>query len=147
MARQILGLTDSPLTFLPAVTNPVPDLVKQLIHSNSSLYSDCIIQANSPAPRQLVNLAHVPVLVVTTESSYHAPYDWWTVQFLQQAGVPAQHLKLADIGIHGNGHMVFIHPPDFLVCRQAIHLLHLYPNFQQMGEGKERRGQSRRSCV
>jgi hypothetical protein len=76
MARQILGLTDSPLTFLPAVTNPVPDLVKQLIPSNSSLYSDCIIQADSPASRQLVNLAHVPVLVVATESSYHAPYDW-----------------------------------------------------------------------
>ncbi|KAJ5151408.1 uncharacterized protein N7482_010660 [Penicillium canariense] len=102
------GLTDIPLTYLPAVTNPVTDLVKQVITSNSSLYSDCVIQADSPAPRQLINLAHVAVLVLTTESSYHAPYDWCTVKFLQQAGVPAQHLKLADIGIHGNAHMVFM---------------------------------------
>jgi pimeloyl-ACP methyl ester carboxylesterase len=102
------GLTDSPLTFSPPVTDPAADLVKKVIPSNSSLYSDCVIQASSPLPRQLVNLAHVPVLVVTTESSYHAPFDWCTVQFLQQAGVPAKHLNLADIGIHGNGHMVFM---------------------------------------
>ncbi|KAL3435064.1 Alpha/Beta hydrolase protein [Aspergillus tetrazonus] len=102
------GLTDIPLTFSPPVTDPANDLVKKIIPSNSSLYSDCVVQASSPLPRQLVNLAQVPVLVVTTESSYHASYDWCTVQFLQQAGVPAKHLKLADIGIHGNGHMVFM---------------------------------------
>ncbi|KAL4813311.1 Alpha/Beta hydrolase protein [Aspergillus spinulosporus] len=102
------GLTDSPLTFLPPVIDPATDIFKEVIPSNSSLYSDCVIQASSPSPRQLVNLAHVPVLVVTTESSYHAPYDWCTVQFLEQAGVSVEHLKLADIGIHGNGHMVFM---------------------------------------
>ncbi|CAI7592518.1 unnamed protein product [Penicillium bialowiezense] len=101
------GLTDIPITYSPALSDPT-ELVKQVIASNSSMYSDCVIQADSPAPRKLVNLAKVPVLVLTTESSYHAPYDWCTVQFLQQAGVPAQHLQLADIGIHGNGHMVFM---------------------------------------
>jgi pimeloyl-ACP methyl ester carboxylesterase len=101
------GLTDIPLTYSPALADPV-ELVKHVIPSNSSLYSDCVIQADSPAPRQLVNLAGVPILVLTTESSYHAPYDWCTVKFLQQAGVPAEHLQLADIGIHGNGHMVFM---------------------------------------
>jgi pimeloyl-ACP methyl ester carboxylesterase len=101
------GLTDIPMTYSPAVTNP-NELVKHVIPSNSSMYSDCVIQADSPAPRKLVNLAKVPVLVVTTESSYHAPYDWCTVRFLQQAGVSAEHLKLADIGIHGNGHLVFM---------------------------------------
>lgn len=102
------GLTDIPLTFSPPVTDPANDLVKKIIPSNSSLYSDCVVQASSPLPSQLVNLAQVPVLVVTTESSYHASYDWCTVQFLQQAGVPAKDLKLADIGIHGNRHMVFM---------------------------------------
>lgn len=101
------GLTDIPITYSPALSDPT-ELVKQVIASNSSMYSDCVIQADSPAPRKLVNLAKVPVLVLTTESSYHAPYDWCTVQFLQQAGVPVQHLQLADVGIHGNGHMVFM---------------------------------------
>jgi hypothetical protein len=95
------------MTYSPALTDPL-DLKTQVITSNSSLYSDCVIQAESPTPRQLINLAKVPVLVMTTESSYHAPYDWCTVQFLKQAGVPAQHLQLADIGIHGNGHLVFM---------------------------------------
>ncbi|KAL4760959.1 uncharacterized protein BDW70DRAFT_150393 [Aspergillus foveolatus] len=88
------GLADISLTFLPPETDPANDLVKKIIPSNSSLYSDCVIQAGSPLPRQLVNLAHVPVLC--------------TVQFLQQAGVPAKHLKLTDIGIHGNGRRVFM---------------------------------------
>jgi pimeloyl-ACP methyl ester carboxylesterase len=101
------GLTDISLTYSPAVTNPA-DLVQQVIVSNSSLFTNCVIQADSPAPRKLVNLAKVPVLLVTTESSYHAPYDWCTVKFLKQAGVPAEHLKLADVGIHGNGHLVFM---------------------------------------
>ncbi|KAJ5984051.1 hypothetical protein N7481_006150 [Penicillium waksmanii] len=101
------GLTDIPMTYSPALKD-ASDLVKHVIPSNSSEYSDCIIQADSPAPRQLVNLAQTPVLVMTTESSYHAPYDWCTVKFLKQAGVPVEHLQLADVGIHGNGHMVFM---------------------------------------
>lgn len=102
------GLTDIPLTYSPAVSDPATDLVKHVIKSNSTSLSDCVIQADSPAPRKLINLAKVPVLVMTTESSYHAPYDWCTVEFLKQAGVPAEHLQLADIGIHGNGHLVFM---------------------------------------
>lgn len=107
-ASRPYGLTDIPLTFSPAVNDPAVDLVKQTIHSNSTMRSNCTIQADSPAPRQLVNLAKVPVLVMTTESSYHVPYDWCTVKFLEQAGVNVKHLQLADIGIHGNGHMVFM---------------------------------------
>jgi pimeloyl-ACP methyl ester carboxylesterase len=101
------GLTNIPLTYSPAVTSPA-DLVQHVLVSNSSLFSNCVIQADSPAPRKLVNLAKVPVLVMTTESSYHAPYDWCTVEFLKQAGVPAEHLQLANVGIHGNGHLVFM---------------------------------------
>lgn len=95
------------MTYSPAIAHP-GELVKHVIRSNSSMYSNCVIQADSPAPRKLVNLAKVPVLVMTTESSYHAPYDWCTVQFLKQAGVSVEHLQLADIGIHGNGHLVFM---------------------------------------
>ncbi|KAJ5683417.1 hypothetical protein N7462_006582 [Penicillium macrosclerotiorum] len=105
---RVYGLADIPLTYFPAVTDPAVDLVKQVIPSNTSLYSDCVIQADLPLPRKLINLAQVPVLVLTTESSYHAQYDWCTVRFLQQAGVSVHHLLLANIGIHGNGHMVFM---------------------------------------
>ncbi|KAI9923438.1 hypothetical protein ASPWEDRAFT_151553 [Aspergillus wentii DTO 134E9] len=101
------GLANIPITYSPPLTDPA-DFSIQTIKSNSTDHANCSIQAGSPAPRQLAHLSQFPVLVVTTESSFHAPYDWCTVRFLQQAGVNAEHLELAKVGIHGNGHMVFM---------------------------------------
>jgi len=58
--------------------------------------------------RQLPNLAKLPVLIVTAEASYHAPYDNCTVKYLAQAGVASTWIKLADVGVHGNGHMMML---------------------------------------
>lgn len=68
--------------------------------------SDCVLQA-SPA-KQLPNLARFPHLVVQTEASYHAVYDYCTVRYLQQAGVSVDFLELSKVGIHGNAHMFFV---------------------------------------
>jgi hypothetical protein len=48
------------------------------------------------------------MLIVTSEASYHAPYDDCTAAYLTQAGVPNRQLHLADLGIRGNGHMMMI---------------------------------------
>ena len=61
----------------------------------------------SPA-RQLVNLKDIPVLVVTSEASYHASYDHCTVKYLRQAGVNTTFLPLARRNIRGNGHMMML---------------------------------------
>src|ERR1700730_6355821 len=58
--------------------------------------------------RQLVNLKHIPVLIVMSEASYHASYDHCTAQYLAQAGVKNTFVRLADAGIHGNGHMMML---------------------------------------
>jgi hypothetical protein len=50
----------------------------------------------------------MPILILTSESSYHRGYDHCTVKFLEQAGVHATWIKLEDIGIHGNGHMMML---------------------------------------
>ncbi|KAL1798982.1 hypothetical protein ACET3X_003019 [Alternaria dauci] len=106
------GLTDIPLNYSPPVTDPV-DLVQQ-IYQPANLTSNnatvpCVLQAMDPAPRQLPNLAPLPILTVTSEASYHAPYDYCTVNFLKQAGCSkAVHLELGKAGIHGNGHMMFM---------------------------------------
>ena len=51
----------------------------------------------------------VSVLVVEAEASYHAPYDHCTARYLRQAGVMKMtYVRLADLGIHGNGHMLMI---------------------------------------
>jgi len=40
--------------------------------------------------------------------AYHAVYDHCTVKYLEQAGVQATWVKLGDVAIHGNGHMVML---------------------------------------
>ena len=61
----------------------------------------------SPA-RMLPNLQKLPILILTAEASYHAPYDHCTVKYLEQAGVHPVWIKLADVGLHGNGHMMML---------------------------------------
>ncbi|KAK9589574.1 hypothetical protein V6Z98_008260 [Aspergillus fumigatus] len=114
------GLTDIPITYSPPATDPDADFVKQTITSNSSAISDCVIQADDPPPRQLANLSKIRTLVVTAEASYHATHDWCTARFLKQAGVPTKHLQLREVGIHGNGHMMFLEKNSDQVVR-AIH--------------------------
>jgi hypothetical protein len=46
--------------------------------------------------------------VLTAEASYHAPYDHCTVQYLEQAGVRPSVIRLADIGIRGNSHVMML---------------------------------------
>lgn len=101
------GLADIPVAYSPPVTDPESDLVKKIIPANSTV-PRCIIQADNPPPRQLTNLSRVKMLVVTAEASYHRPTDWCTVTYLLQGGVPVDHIQLGDIGIHGNGHMMFL---------------------------------------
>ena len=74
--------------------------------STSVNLTSCVLQAE-PA-RGLVHLQQIPVMLETSNASNHAPYDHCTAEFLKQAGVQAEHLKLADLGLHGNGHLHFM---------------------------------------
>jgi pimeloyl-ACP methyl ester carboxylesterase len=107
-SARAFGLTDIPITYDPPVESPNVDLVQQTIAAPNSTALPCTIQADEPPPRQLVNLKNIPVLLLTSEASYHAQYDWCTARFLQQAGVNVTHLELAGVGIRGNGHLVFL---------------------------------------
>ena len=60
-----------------------------------------------PAP-QLTNLKGIPILIVVSEASYHAPYDHCTSQYLKNAGVANDFVRLTDLRIHGNGHMMML---------------------------------------
>jgi hypothetical protein len=100
------GLADIPITYSPAVMNAAVDLTRQTYPSKSENHVGCILQSEDPAPRQLINLTSKPILLVTAEASYHAPYDYCTVNFLRQAGCSkTDFLELGEAGIHGNGHM------------------------------------------
>ncbi|KAG6329123.1 hypothetical protein ID866_9965 [Astraeus odoratus] len=100
---RVYGITDVPLAFDPPIKS-VSDL-SPVVVERTEHYTN--IQQASPA-RCLPRLAQVPVLVVTSESGYHAVYDHCTVQFLRDAGVQVTHIRLEAIGIRGNGHMMFM---------------------------------------
>lgn len=100
------GLTAQPLAYDPPLSSPEDlQFVRQEAADGPGLMR-CWLQAE-PA-RKLVNLAHIPVLVVQGEASYHAPYDHGTAAYLRQAGVTVTFIRLADLGISGNGHMLMI---------------------------------------
>lgn len=107
------GLTDIPITYDPPVTDPA-QIQRQLVGVLADNQTACTIQAE-PA-RQLVNLKNIPVLLETGEASFHAAYDHCNVQYLKQAGVNVEHLRLGDVGIHGNGHMQFLEKNRFEIA-------------------------------
>lgn len=103
------GLADVPLLYSPPVTDPMIDLTTQIMPATSDNLEGCVLQATSPPPKRLFNLAPKPILVVTAEASYHSVYDHCTVSYLRQAGCTrTDHLELGNAGVHGDGHMLFM---------------------------------------
>ena len=103
---KISGLGDIPIAYDPPLG---PDRKLEFVRADVSIRPELVRcwRQQEPAHR-LVNLIKIPVLIVTSQASYHAPYDDCTAAYLTQAGVPIRHLHLADLGILGNGHMMMI---------------------------------------
>jgi len=114
-SERVYGLTDIPLTFNPPVSS-ASDLRPFAVFEAKNYTS---LQQSFP-PRRLVHLAQIPVLVVTSESGYHAVYDDFTVQFFQEAGVDVTHIRLESIGIRGNGHMFFMELNSDQIAAQVV---------------------------
>jgi len=100
------GITRNALTFAPAAARAEDMKFTRQEKPDGDGLVCCWLQTE-PA-RQLPNLKGIPILIVTAEASYHAPYDHCTSLFLKQAGVEHTFVRLADVGIRGNGHMVML---------------------------------------
>ncbi|RGP79584.1 hypothetical protein FLONG3_2332 [Fusarium longipes] len=119
------GLTDIPITydppafphegFDPPAKEPL-DLIKVIAPDERS---ECFMQRTpddtaestrkpSKQVRQLINIKKVPCMILTAHASSHAMYDWAMVAFMMQAGVKIDWIKLEDVGIEGNGHLMFL---------------------------------------
>jgi len=109
------GITRGPLAFAPAAKNASDLKFERQETADGPGLTRCWLQAG-PA-RQLPNLKGIPILILTAEASYHAPYDHCTSQFLRQAGVEHDFVRLADVGIHGNGHMMMLEKNNLEIAR------------------------------
>lgn len=98
------GLTRLPLTYSPPTDTP-PASVLQAKPEAPDLVP-CYLQA-SPV-RTLPQLAKVTIGLFTAEASFRTASDHCNALFLRQAGVSVDHIKLADHGVRGNGHMMML---------------------------------------
>lgn len=97
------GIAYDSLTYDPPVTTRADLDPTQQAEPQSPGADRCWLPKT---PHKLVKLSGVPVMILTSEASYHVAYDGCTAAFLSQAGVANDWIKLADRGIHGNGHMM-----------------------------------------
>jgi pimeloyl-ACP methyl ester carboxylesterase len=100
------GLTNIPLAYLPAITPESPLRFVQQEKPERPDLARCWRQTE-PA-RKLVAVGGRPILVLEAEASFYAGYNHCNVEYLEQAGVHTTFIRLADLGIHGNGHMMMM---------------------------------------
>ena len=100
------GITAVRLTYDPVVSAASELVIARQEKPDGVDLARCWEQ--KPPARQLPRLKRIPILILTAEASYHAPYDHCTVKYLEQAGVHPTWIKLAEIGVHGNGHMMML---------------------------------------
>jgi pimeloyl-ACP methyl ester carboxylesterase len=81
------GLTAAPLTYDPPVDDPAELGGK---------------------PRRLPNLAAIPIAYVSSPASPFVHFHDAMVDFLEEAGCDVTSLKLAEHGVHGNGHAMML---------------------------------------
>ena len=108
------GITYFPLTFDPPLLESEYLVAELDIAQTEQELVQCYLQ-KEPA-RQLTNLKKVPVLILSAEASYHAPYDHGTSNFLKQAGVQHDFFRLQDYRIKGNGHMMMLESNNHIVA-------------------------------
>ena len=104
-APKNFGIADLPLHYEPFADSP-DEIELEILRSQTSDLSDGWVM-KEPA-RKLPYLNGIPILLLCSESSYHAQYDHLTSYVLSQAGVAHDFVRLEDVGIHGNGHMMML---------------------------------------
>src|SRR5262249_12955585 len=130
---KVSGLADVPLAYEPPLTADAKlEFVRQDRPDRPDLVR-CWLQ-KEPA-RRLPSLAQTPVVIISAEASYHAAYDHCTAAYLAQAGVRNTHIRLADMGVHGNGHMMMIEKNNLAIASVIAQWL----EGQRLGERQSKR--------
>ena len=100
------GVTRGPMTYDPPIQEAAQLKLERQEKADAPDLVRCFQQAEPV--HKLPHLAGIPILILTSESSYHAPYDHCTAKWLAQAGVKNDFIRLIDHGIRGNGHMMML---------------------------------------
>jgi len=100
------GLTRAPLTYDPPAKGIADFALVRQEKPDGPDFARCW-QQKEPA-RKLVNFRNIPTLLMSAEASFGAPTAHCNAAYLKAAGVPVDFIRLADIGIRGNGHFLML---------------------------------------
>jgi pimeloyl-ACP methyl ester carboxylesterase len=99
----VWGMSTIPVAYDPPVSDAAEIKTVTVTPSEAGV-APYKLQAE-PA-RKLKNLRGIPIVVVTSEGSFASPGNPGAVAYFKQAGCTAEELRLADHGVHGNGHIM-----------------------------------------
>lgn len=113
------GLTYTPLHYDPPVTNC--SAITTVESGPDSLSNrSCILQTGTI--HKLTQLSKVPYIMITGEASQHITYDHCFVEYFKQMGIDNyQWIKLAEIGIKGNAHFMFLEKNNLEIATAINH--------------------------
>lgn len=114
------GIAGFPLCYDPPV-NALEQLKLRILKAKKPGLKDGWV-FQEPAP-QLPHLKGKPILFLVGEASYHAGYDHLTSYVLRQCGVEHDFIRLEDVGIHGNGHMMMLEKNSLEIAAWIVNWL------------------------
>lgn len=117
------GIAELPLHYEPEVRLPGDIQLKLLKAENPEQTNGWVFA--EPAPK-LTHLQGIPILLLVSESSYHAEYDHLTSYVLRQCGVEHDFVRLEEAGIHGNGHMMMLEKNNIEISELILNWLRRY---------------------
>jgi pimeloyl-ACP methyl ester carboxylesterase len=95
------GLAAAPIAYDPPVADPSE---LQTVTEEREDFGPIPLTLQAEPARRLPNLSRFPIAVVTAEASMFLAFDRHLVAFLEQGGCDVELVRLADHGVHGNGH-------------------------------------------
>ena len=108
------GFTRTPIDFEPPLGAPTDLLIEEQKKADAPDLAKCWLQ-KEPA-RQLPKLKGIPIMLLHAEASFAMPTAHCGAAFLTQSGVQNDFLKLADLGIHGNGHFMMLEKNNLAIA-------------------------------
>ena len=113
------GIADLPLHYEPEIRSPEDIELELLPSEKPGLNPGWVFR--EPAP-QLPRLSGIPIWIIVSESSYHAGFDHLTSHVLRQCGADHAFIRLEEMGIHGNGHMMMLEKNSLEIADLILNL-------------------------
>jgi pimeloyl-ACP methyl ester carboxylesterase len=99
------GLAAAPIAYDPPASDPSE---LETVTEEREDFGPVPLTLQAEPARRLPNLSRFPIAVVTAEASVFLAIDRHLVAFLEQGGCDVELVRLADHGVHGNGHAMML---------------------------------------